>query len=463
MPARQQTMQDTVAWSYNLLSEDEKILFRRLAVFAGGFTLEAAEAVCANDEPNENQRPKAADPVKILDLITALIDKSLLIVDERSDIARRFRMLEIVREYALDALAASGEAEAMRRRHAAYFLALGEKAEPHLDNAESIKWLVRLEDEHDNIRSALQWSFENDAETATRLAAALRFFWMFRGHLTEGRRWLEAALEKADNNLAVRFKLLNGLGVSFGNLGDYKMSRKTFEQALAEGKGSGLSREIALSYRGLGLAAMRQGDFESARNAFERTISISRDLNDKSEIAHALGCLGNLAIAVGDYAAGRPFFEESKTIFRQLGNKEAAGAMLHSLGIVAYYAGDYQAAQSHFAEALTTAQELGDKIAVSWSLEGFAGLAAEGGKAELAARLSGAAKHLRESIGYVLEPIDRRFRDAYLSKLRRALPETEFTAACEQGRKLKLDEAIALALSETDSSEANFNTMKITN
>ncbi len=453
LPARQQTVRGTVEWSYELLDKDEKTLFRRLAVFAGGFTFEAAEAVCANyelqitnHELSENQKPKNKDQIEVLDGITSLLNNSLLVQKESATDEPRFRMLEVVREYALELLEASGEADAIRRRHAAYFLALGEEAEPHLQRAESIEWLNRLEVEHDNIRAVLQWSLENDTETTVRLAIALRFFWMFHSHLVEGRRWLEAALAKGGNTPAERVKLLNGLGVTVRSQDDYEKGRKMFEQALSEGIKSGLSREIALANRGLGSAAMRLGDFVSARKIYESTLKISRDLNDKSEIGHALAYLGDLELAVGEYSAGQQYLEEALAIFRELGDKEAASASLHSLGLIAYNTDDYKLAYLHFAEALTIVQKLGDKITIARSLEGFASLATKLEKAELAAKLSGAAQLIRELIGHQIGPNYQKFRDAYLAELHSLLSETEFAEFYEQGRKLKLEEAIKLAL-----------------
>ncbi len=454
LPARQQTMRGTVEWSYELLDDNEKTLFRRLAVFAGGFTFEAAEAVCANYELqitnyelSENQKPKTKDQIGILDGITSLLNNSLLVRKEQTNGEPRFRMLEVVREYALESLEASGEAESLRGSHAAYFLALGEKAEPLLQFAESVKWLDRLEEEHDNLRAVLQWSLENDTETATRLAAAIRFFWLFHSHITEAREWLEKAVSKSRNvSVGVRIKLLNGLGVSARNQGDYEMSKKMFEQSLDEGKDLSLNWEVSLAKRGLGIAAMRQGDFTSARNNFEIAIIISRELNDKSEIAHALGCMGGLEIAAGKYSVAKTFVEEALTIFRQLGNKEAVGAILYSQGIVAYREGNFRAAYLHFTEALTIAWRLGDKITISYSLEGFAALATVFEKANLAAQISGAAEKLRESISYKFDPNDQPFRDEYIAKLITVLSEADFVDSYEQGRKLKLEEAIKLAL-----------------
>ena len=457
LPARQQTMRSAISWSYDLLTEDEKLLFRRLAVFAGGFGFEAAASVVgatfsAGGEETESDEQSEAGvqqlKIDVLDGIASLVDKSLLVQKEQSDGEPRLRMLEVVREYALDALAASGEAEMLRRDHAAYFVALGEEAEPHLQASQSAQWLDRLEEEHDNLRAALRWSLEHEPVMAARLAGAVRSFWSRHSHLTEGTGWLKAALERCSNDapLAVRLKLLNGLGLSARNLGDNETARKAYEESLELGRAANDLRQIALSSRGLGMVAHRQGDFTTARKFFEEGLAISRELNDHFGIAASLNFLGDLTRTEGNYAESHPLFEESLAICRQLGNKEAVSSNLNNLGAVAYIAGDFVAAHSHFAEALVTAHELGHKIQTSFSLDGFAALALKRGDAERAALLAGATERLRESISYEIEPAERRFRDDYLHALRAALSEEAFAAAYEQGRALEIDEAIALAL-----------------
>lgn len=201
-----------------------------------------------------------------------------------------------------------------------------------------------------------------------------------------------------------------------------------------------------LSGRGLGATAYLQGDFKSARGFIEEALLISRELNDRFAIAASLNRLGDLAHMEGNYAVAHTLFEESIAIFRQLGNKNSVSNSLNNLGAVAFADGDYRAARAYFAEALTTAQEFGHKIVISYSLDGFAALAAERGESKRAARLAGASKELRQSLGHENEPAERRFRDAYLTELREALDEATLSVAYEQGRKLKLDEAITLAL-----------------
>lgn len=447
LPARQQTVRRTVEWSYALLDDAEKRLFRRLAVFAGGFTFEAAEAVCGVDESGKNQRPEIKDRIETLDAITSLLNNSLLVQKAQTAGEPRFRMLEVVREYALQSLEASGEAESMRRRHAAYFLALGEEAEPLLQGAESIEWLDRLEDEHDNIRAVLKWSLENDSKTAARLAAALRFFWIFHTHLTEGREWMKKAFGKSDrSSTSVRAKLLNGLGVAARNQGDYETAESMHIESLVNGRAAGANQEITLSLRGLGGLAVRQKDFSKAKYYLEKTLALSRELNNKTEIAHTLSWLGNLRRAECDNISARPYFTESLAIFRQIDNKEAISSNLKELGEIDFEDGDYRTAYAYFTEGLDIVQKLRDKTGISYFLDGFAALAHQGRDIFKAIRLAGAAEHLRESIGYETDSVDRRFRDAYLAELRVALSEDDFAEFYEQGRKLKLEVAIKLAL-----------------
>jgi len=458
LPVRQQTMRGAVEWSYDLLTKEEKCLFRHLAVFVGGFTFEAAEAVAGcglpvagKEEIRSEQETTEIEQltIDIFDGVISLVDKSLLVSKEQANGEIRFRMLEVVREYALELLETRGEAETMRRRHAGYFLALSEEAEPHLQAARAAEWLDRLEEEHDNIRAALQWSLERDVAMAARLAAVIRNLWIFHSHLMEGRRWLEAVLERGslDVPATVLFKLLNGLSVTALYQGDYQTTRKIYGEILATGRAANDLQQIAVSSRGLGLVAYQQGDITAARKHVEEALAINRELSDKYGIAAALNLLGELARTEGDDAAARPLYEESSEIFRQIGNKGALNASLINLAVIAYGEDDFVTARSHFAQVLTTAQELGDKKIISYSLDGFAALVVERGESERAARLSGAAEHLRESIGFEIEPAERRFRDTYTSKLKTKTDEDEYTKAYEHGRKLKLNEAIALALS----------------
>ncbi len=443
LPARQQTMRGAIEWSYDILTADEKKLFRRLSVFAGGFTFEAAEAVCGNDE-------LSTDRIEVLDLITSLVDKSLIVQKEQPNDEFRFRMLEVVREYAAEILEASDESEATRKNHAAFFLQLAETAQPHFFDEQGAKWLDRLEEEYDNLRAALSWSAVSDAETTINLTVAVRTFWVLHNHLTEGRKWLEAALEQATDAPAdIRFKLLYGFGQVATYQGDIETARRMYEESLAVSKEAGEKRQIALASRGLGTIAKLRGDFTTARKFINESLKISRELNDKHGIAVSLNNLGDLARIESDFRTARPLLEEALAISRELGNKEGICGCLNNLGASAFGEGNFAAASTHYAEAITTALDLGDKITVSYSLDGFAALALKRGKKEKAAQLEGAVEHLHQSIGFVVEPAERRFRDAYLSELKIKMDEVAFSKFYEQGRKMKLEEAVALGLEET--------------
>ena len=436
LPERQQTMRGAVAWSYDLLSEFEKEIFRKLSVFSGGFRIESAEIVCGT-----------SDGMEVLDAVTSLIDKSLLIQKEFSDGELRFRLLEVVRDFAAELLESNGETDALSRKHAEVFVSLTETAEPILQTAESAVWLGRLEEEHDNIRAALRWSLANDPSMAVRLAVAARNYWLVHSHLTEGFGWLKAASETGfEPPPAQKFKLLNGLGLAARFRGDYETARRAYDDGLAAGKEANDKQGIALSHRGLGLVAMQQNDLVSARRHFDEGLAISRELDDKFGIAISLSFLGDLARTEGRNAEARPQFEEAVELFRALENKTALGDALNNLGAATFSLGDSAGAKACFSEALTIAKDLINRITISCSLDGFAAIAVESGDHMRAARLSGAADNLRDLIGYKIEPAESRFRDMYLSKLKDVMLKDSFDTYYTAGRRSGLEGSIVEAL-----------------
>jgi predicted ATPase/serine/threonine protein kinase/TolB-like protein len=438
LPERQRTMQGAIDWSHDLLDETEKAIFRRLSVFSASFSIEAAEAVCVTGDRDHG--------VQVVDTITSLLDKSLLNRIDGQGGEHRFSMLEVVREYAATALESAGEDDATKRAHAEYFVSLGEKAEPFLQAAQSAEWLDRMEDDHDNLRSAMQWSLKNEPPMAVRLAVAVRNFWLLHSHLSEGYRWLKAALERGgDPPAELRFKLMNGLGLAARFRGDYETARKAYADGLSAGKEAGDKQGVALSSRGLGLVAMQQGDTSAAREYFESGLAISRELDDKFGIAISLSFLGDLARTEKDFARARPLFEESLGLFRGLDNKSAVSDALNNLGATCFGEGELLLAKKYFAEAANIAFDLGNKMTISYSLDGFAALAVENGDPDRAARLCGAAEALRESIGYKIEPAEDIFRQAYVDKLRMGMTDKDFSEALERGRATSPDKAILLA------------------
>ena len=432
LPEHQQTMRGTIRWSYDLLDEAEKLVFRHLSVFVGGFTVEAAEAVLSDDSA--------------LDLLVSLIDNNLLVQRDLPDGNARLQMLEVVREFALEVLQTSGEVDDLQRIHAHYFLSLAEEAEPFLSGERGNEWLEKLENDHDNFRAALRWSLEQEPETAARMAATLRQFWNNRSYLTEARSWLEAALEKSDNApSATRFKLLGAFSLVARNQGDYAATRRASEESLAASRAINDLRQIILSCHAVAGLETREGNFAAARKLFEESLVISRELDDERQIAISFSGLGNLFLAEGKASAARMPIEKSLAISRHLGFRFNISLDLINLGSIAYYEGDAEAAHRHFAESLTIAQDIGNKINVSCCLDGLAGVAAKSENAGQAAKLAGAADSLREALGYEIEITERLFRDDYLAKVRSTLDEKTFAAFYEQGKAMNLSESVALA------------------
>lgn len=438
LPERQRTMRGAVAWSYDLLTEEEKAGFRELSVFSGGFRIEAADRICSEQKGTS-----------LLDIIGSLIDKSLIVQKDLSDGESRFRMLDVVREFALEMLNAEGEGQSIQRRHADFFAELAETAEPQLQGAESERWLARLEEDHDNMRAALNWSLVKAPETGIRLVVALRNYWLVKSHLTEGFGWLKAASEAGfDPPASLRFKLLNGLGLAARFRGDFETAKNAYEKGLNAGIEAGDRPGTALSNRGLGLVSMQQGDLAAARLYFDAGLAISRDLNDRYGIAMSLSFLGDLARTEGRYEDARPQFEEAVELFRGLENRTAVSDALNNLGAALVCLGQVTEAEDCFAKALDSAKGLSNRITISCSLDGFAAIAAHSGEFEKAARFSGAAEGLRELVGYKIEPAEARFRELYLSKLRDKMPGSALAIRLNAGRELPLDVIIDEALSK---------------
>jgi non-specific serine/threonine protein kinase len=438
-PERQRTMRGAVLWSYELLSPQEKQVFRELSVFSGGFRFDSAESVC--------QTSAYTHALDLVDVISSLIDKSLLIQKESKDGEPRFRMLEVVRGFALELLGSEGDLDSTKRRHAECFVGLGEAAEPQIQGASSDVWLSRLAEEHDNIRAAMDWGLANAPDLAVRLAVSVRNYWLVQSHLSEGFGWLKAAASSGfDPPASLRFKLLNGLGLSARFRGDYDTARRAYEDGLAAGIEAGDKSGTALSHRGLGLVSMQQGDLEAARVYFDAGLAISRELDDKYGIAMSLSFLGDLARTEGKYADARPHFEEAVELFRRLENRTAVSDALNNLGAALVCLGETERAAKCFEEAIRSARELSNRITISCSLDGFAAVAERSGDLHKAAVLSGAAEGLRELIGYKIEPAESKFREFYLSKLGERLDPEELNVMVDQGRRLGVKEAVSVAL-----------------
>jgi len=439
LPEHQQTMRGAIRWSYDLLAEAEQILFRRLAIFAGGFTVEAAESV------GEIVAEKSF--TSILDSLTALIDSNLLVSKEQTDGNARLRMLEVVREFAFEVLRETEELNDLQKNHADFFLSLAEKAETFLNGEASEDWLEKLEKEHDNLRSALRWSLGNNNQTAARIASALRFFWSSRSHLSEGLSWSAAALRKTENTLSpARSKLLLSNGLFLRNRGDLEEARNLYEKCVAESRELDDAEQLNKAFQGLGSVAVLQKDYVSARSFYQESLAMSRAANDEAQLAYILGALGDLEMCEGNLSAARDLVEESLNLAQKHGNKRIQTVMYFNLGTIDYLENLYEQAYFNFAESLRIAEDLRYKTMIACALEGFAACAAAAGNFVQSAKISGATDTLREEIGYKTEPAEEIFRAEYLTKTRAALSEKQFSALYLQGQNLNSDEAAALVL-----------------
>ena len=394
---RHQTLRALIDWSYDLLTEQEKTLLARLSVFAGGWTLEAAEKVCAGQNPTG----LIIEDWEVLDLLTSLVDKSLLTTQER-DGSVRYGMLEMVREYAAEKRRASGE-EAAKEWHRDYFLALSEEAAPLLRGAEQAQWLARLDDEHENLLAALECSLSKETQgvEGLRFCGALQRFWGTRGHLSEGRAWCERALGErgSEDRTQERAKTLNGVGGLANMQGDYASARGYSEESLAIFRERGDRQGIATSLGNLGNVASYQGDYASARGYYEESLTTWREIGDRQGIAASLGNLGLVANDQSDYAAARGYLEESLAIFREVGDRQGIANALSNLGLVAEYEGDYASARGYYEESLAIRREIGDRWGIGGSLGNLGNVAHYQGDYASARGFSEESLAIRREIG----------------------------------------------------------------
>ena len=476
MPERQQTLRAAIDWSYDLLSEAEQRLFRRLSVFVGGCTLEGAEAVCDT---------KSDLDLDLLDGMASMVDKSLVQRVEQAKGEMRFVMLETIREYALEKLEASGEAAATKRVHAAYCLVLAEEQAAEQSGAEGAEWLERFTLEHDNFRASLEWLTKTgDADWGLRLGTALFRFWEMREYLAEGRdrlgkllklpgaaaptkaraRALFAAgvlaIEQGDyassdglirESLEIARQLgdkqgaavsLNALAVKARDHGDLAGARSLFEESLALWRESGDQKAVARSVSNLANVLKLQGDYAGSRALYAECLSIFRGLEDHAGVAWSMNYQGDVARDQGDLEAARALYEQGLAIFRELGDRWGIAGTLADLGSLAREQGNYPAARSLYQESIRIFQELDHKRGIARLLECFAGSAAAQLEAERSLRLAGAAAALRQNIGAPLTPTEQAKLEASLHPARRALTNTADVTAWLEGWALPIDKAI---------------------
>ena len=364
LPLRQQTMRDTIGWSYGLLDEAERALFRRLAVFAGGFTLEAAEVVAegATEGRGHSDRP-ASRSLDVLDGITSLIEHSLLRQSAGPGGEPRYQMLETLREFGWERLTESGEAAAIRGAHATWCLSLAEEAEPALWGARQVEWLDQLDEEKDNLRVALHWTLDQvESETATRLGASLWRFWERRGYLSEGRSYLARILSLSPNPAAhaARCNVLTGAGVLAALQGDYDQAVQQSEQALVGWRQLDDHRGMARAMLCLATVARYWDDYAGAQTLGNESLAAYRTINDRWGIGHVLAHLGMVAWVQGDHATGTARYEESLAYLRDVGDEAGIFEILLELGKGACDQGELARAKSLFEECLALSTTMVD-------------------------------------------------------------------------------------------------------
>jgi tetratricopeptide (TPR) repeat protein len=486
----QDSLKDAIEWSYNLLDDLGKELFARLGVFVGGTSLETAETVAGE--------ALGLEFGEVLDGVAALVDNGLVRQTEGVDGEPRFRMLETIREYAIERLSESGQLADTRTRHLNRYVQLAETAEPELTRSGQALWLERLSEENDNIRAALDWSLESgEVELGLRLAGALVRFWSIRGLMTEGRRWLAAALAAADEvSPAVLGKGHYAAGFAALGQGDYPEAKPAFELALELARQADDVKLEAMALQQIGWLVMTGGKYEEAhgeraRELAGRALELARSIGDKLVQSGSLNILAELSAEEGDEATANELYEQSLTLRRELGDKRLIANSVLTLGRAELTRGDYEKATAHlqegfalsreigdtwsmslaltnlgrvalrqgednaeaaklFADALKLAKERGDKRVAAECLQGMGAVQANGGDEARAARLFGACDALLESIGATPTTIEVELNEQFLPTVKSSLGDERFTSEWVAGREEAPEDAIEEALSVAD-------------
>lgn len=485
VPARQRTLRSTIDWSYHLLGEAETTLFRRLAVFVGGGSLEAIEAICDVDGDLA---------VAVLAGVESLVDKSLLQQREGMAGEARFWMLETIHEYARERLAESGEEAKIQRQHANFFMALAEVAEPKLKSAQQAVWLRSQEVEHDNFRTALRWAHAHRAyEVGARLACALKMFWVKRGYESEGRGWLSRLLtEEAQSTLTIRLRAntLFHTGDVVYRQGDYIAGRALLEASFAMweqvGDKHGLAEALVMS----GYARLRSGDPMGATEVAAKSVALFGELGDEWELARALHCQGvsllqqgrvlsarevltqsyalwnrvgdiwgiglalkalaQLALAEGRYDEARTRMEQGLVRLQEVGDKWIIAHSLHLLGVLSRLQDSLAEAEWFFCESIRLHWELGQKPGIVEGLEGLVGVGAARNQFNHASRLLGAAEAICRTYSAIPQRADYNLYAEDIERIRHGLGEDSFGAARAEGQTMTLEQVVAFALEERD-------------
>ena len=514
---RQQTLRALIDWSYDLLTESEKIIWSRLSVFSGGWTLEAAEEICSDNTIKKND---------IIDHLSELVEKSIIIYNESKE---RYNILETIKQYGREKLEYENE---IFQRHLDYYLYLAQRAEPELNRSDAKLWLDKLEADHNNFIISIEWSLSNEnKEKGAVIATAFEQFWKIRGHYSTGIRLYENILQnQGELSKAIKGKLLLRIGVfkfqqgdyeqtkiyceeslsigkeigdkkviagsknTLGNIasdqgnyeeakkyfeesldtkieigdksgiaitlhnlgllafvkGDYEQAKKFNEDSLAIRKEIGDKHGISFSLQNLGHLALEKGYHEQAKKYFEESLCIRKEIGDKNGIAYSFNYLGNLANYGGDKELAKKYYEDSLKIFKEIGDKRGIADSHHSQGNLASEKGDYALAKNFFEEEMAIRKEIGDKNGISELMIYFGSILANQRDFELAVKLLSTSEKIIELIEGVLDKSSRLIKDETIAKLHEHLSKKEFNKYWEEGKKLTLDEAVALALNQDD-------------
>lgn len=436
LPARQRTLRGAMDWSYELLAPEVQRLFAYLSVFAGGCTLDAAEAVW-----------NPAGELDLLRGLESLVENSLLRQQEQAHGEPRFLMLETIHEYAWEQLEQRGEAEDLRMRHARYFLSLAEHGAPYYLGQQPPEWLERMDLEHGNCRSALAWAKERqDLGLILRLSAALWGFWWYRGHITEGRAWCSIGLQAPDAEPHIRARALYGAGMLAREQRDYSEAMGYAEGHLALARELGDKRWLVEALNSVAVMRLLQGDFDRAEPLMHDALALYRELGDVEGIAKLLSNLGNSAMVRGEYDRAHQLLQEGLVLVSNRRVTLVQFYILFNLGLTATARSEYDAGYEWLARSLTVARDETSLPSVAIALEAIAGALAAQGNFSLAARLYGAAQRQLEATGSQPDATDTAIYEPYLGRARTQLGDARFAALRAEGHALSADEAIELAL-----------------
>jgi predicted ATPase/DNA-binding CsgD family transcriptional regulator len=467
LSTRQQTLRGSIAWSYDLLAPAEQALFRRLAVFAGGFTLDAAEAVCGDQETGGTADPSSVDSgppdLDVATTLSALLDGSLVArVDGPSperdvqdapsgDQEPRFHMLETVREFAAEQLGQSGEAETILQHHAAWFCAFAERAAPACLGPQQIDWLDRLEADLDNLRAAMERALAHgDAETSLRTSYALSYYWLRRGRQREGRDRILRALRFGRARLVTRAEGARGAAYLAYELGDFDQSHALAEEAMALYRELGATQSIGFgqTIELLAILNAERGAVTNSRAGFDDALALLQATGAHWHAAWPLSNLGVLDMMAGNLDRAQTRYEESLAVFREHGDEWSTMHVLLNVAGLTKRRGDHTTALTHYRDVLTTSRRHRSSPLMFRAFLGLAMTRSDQEQAERAARLYGMAERLQESGGFIVSRPGQELHTQAMSAIRPALGEERYQVAFAAGRALALDEAVAEALAE---------------